>query len=133
MAAPAPSDTEDTRGRRRPTSPHTPPPSTTTTPPLPGAARAGRRGPSAPGAGKARPGRRGARPEGGGGREAVPALPRWSGPGTGERRGRRGEGRGGGEPLVYGCFPPVPVGNGARAAGPASGRGSPRGWKGTQK
>lgn len=38
------------------------------------------------------PGRRGARPETGGGREAVPRLPRWSGPGTGERRGRGGEG-----------------------------------------
>lgn len=37
------------------------------------------------------PGSRGARPEGGGGREAVPGLPRWSGPGTAERRGRRGE------------------------------------------
>lgn len=34
------------------------------------------------------PGRRGARPETGGGLEAVPRLPRWSGPGPGERRGR---------------------------------------------
>lgn len=45
----------------------------------------------------------------------MPGLPRWSGPGTvsaGDaevRTGRR-------DPLVYGCFPPVPVGNGARVA-----------------
>lgn len=90
MAVPAPRVTEDTRGRRLLhipiyTLPLPPPPS-----PLPAALRAGKARPRC-----RPPGSRGARPEGGGGWEAVPGLPRWSGLGTGERRGRRGEGRDG--------------------------------------
>ncbi|XP_048161070.1 translation initiation factor IF-2-like [Corvus hawaiiensis] len=68
--------------------PHTHPP--TITPPAPPVAS--RRSPCREGAAPLPPpGSRGARPEDGGGREAVPGLPRWSGSGTGERRGRRVE------------------------------------------
>lgn len=134
MAAPAPRDTEDTRGRRWlhiPT--HTLPPP----PPVPVAARRfrpvpGRRGPAAA-ARKPRgaPGRRW-RPGGGAGAATLEQS------GDGERRGRRGEGRHG-EILWFAAVLlrlPSETGRGWRSRRPGGahpGQGSPRGLNGTQK
>lgn len=126
MVAPAPRDTEDTRGRREPHIPaHTHPPPISTPrrfPPLP---VPGRRGPAAA-ARKPRgaPGRRW-RPGGGAGAATLERS------GHGERRGRRGEGRDG--EILW--FTAVFLGSrrergeGGGPAGCARGRESPEGLK----
>lgn len=121
MVAPTPRDTEDTRGRREPHIPaHTHPPPISTP----------RRSPCRAGAAPLLPpGSRGARPEGGGGREAVPGLPRWSGPGTGsagDAEVRAGTARSSGLQL----FSSVPVGNAARVAAPPGAPGAGRALRG---